>query len=465
MKRILIILGSLILLLVLAIMFFKNSGGRAERVAVEKAEVRNITESVSANGKVQPEVQVKISSDVSGEIVELYVKEGDTVKQGQLLLRIDPKIYQSMLDRASAAVSTSQANLENSKARFTQVKAQFVNAEASFNRNKKLFEQGAISQAEFDQARATYESSKADVQATAETVSASEYNVNSASASLKESRDNLNKTSIYAPVSGTVSKLNVEKGERVVGTSQMAGTELLIIANLFEMEVNVEVNENDILRVHTGDTADVEVDAYNDRKFKGIVTEVANSANTTGLSADQVTNFQVKVRILRGSYKDLMDPAKPSAYPFRPGMSATVDIRTKSAFGVVSVPIQAVTTRTDTASGSKGKTDKTDGPKQGGEEEGSGEVVAKDVNSKKNEAATVVEKKAIECVFVIRDGKAKLIPVKVGVQDNLYMEIKEGLKKGDEIISAPYSAVSRVLYNGCPVRLVSKEELMVSEEK
>ncbi len=464
MKRILIILGSLVVLLIVAIVLFKNTGGRAERVAVEKAEVRNITESVSANGKVQPEVQVKISSDVSGEIVELYVKEGDTVKQGQLLLRIDPKIYQSMLDRASAAVSTSQANLENSKARFTQVKAQFVNAEASFNRNKKLFDQGAISQAEMDQARATYESAKADVQATAETVSASEFNVNSASASLKESRDNLNKTSIYAPVSGTVSKLNVEKGERVVGTSQMAGTELLIIANLFEMEVNVEVNENDILRVHNGDTADVEVDAYNDRKFKGVVTEVANSANTTGLSADQVTNFQVKVRIIRESYKDLVDITKPSAYPFRPGMSATVDIRTKSAYNVVSVPIQAVTTRTDTAAGGKGAKDKA-GENKMGPPEDENKVVAKDVKEKKAGENKGNEKKAIECVFVIRDGKAKLIPVKAGVQDNLYMEIKEGLKAGDEIISAPYSAVSRILYNGCPVRLATKEELMVSEEK
>lgn len=464
MKRILIILGSLVVLLVVAIVLFENTGGRAERVAVEKAELRNITESVSANGKVQPEVQVKISSDVSGEIVELFVKEGDTVKQGQLLLRIDPKIYQSMLERASAAVSTSQANLENSKARFTQVKAQFVNAEASYNRNKKLFEQGAISQAEMDQAKASYESARADVQATAETVSASEYSVNSASASLKESRDNLNKTSIYAPVSGTVSKLNVEKGERVVGTSQMAGTELLIIANLFEMEVNVEVNENDILRVHTGDTADVEVDAYNDRKFKGIVTEVANSANTTGLSADQVTNFQVKVRILRDSYKDLVDLTKTAAYPFRPGMSATVDIRTKSAFNVVSVPIQAVTTRTDTASGGKGAKDKTGDNKMGPPED-ENKVVAKDVKEKKAGENKSSEKKAIECVFVIRDGKAKLVPVKAGVQDNLYMEIKEGLKAGDEIISAPYSAVSRVLYNGCPVRLVTKEELMISEEK
>ena len=370
-----------------------------------------------------------------------------------------------MLERSQAALSTSQANLENSKARFTQVKAQFTNAEASYNRSKKLLDQGAISQSEFDQARATYESSRAEVQAGAETVSASEFSINSASASLKESRDNLNKTSIYAPVSGTVSKLNVEKGERVVGTSQMAGTELLIIANLLEMEVNVEVNENDILRVHAGDTADVEVDAYNDRKFKGIVTEVANSANTVGLSADQVTNFQVKVRILRKSYNDLLDPEKPFVYPFRPGMSATVDIRTKSAYGIVSVPIQAVTTRKDTASGkgAGGSPDKTEEKKEEGQSDN--KVVAKDVKEQKLENTKKVEKKAIECVFVIRNGKAKLIPVEVGVQDNLYIEIKSGLKAGDEVISASYSAVSRILYNGCPVTQVTKEELMISEDK
>ncbi|TND08729.1 MAG: HlyD family secretion protein [Bacteroidetes bacterium] len=458
MKRILFIALGLVVVLVVIIMFTKGSGNLTIEVTVEKAKRRNITETVSASGKVQPEVQVKISSDVSGEIVDLYVKEGDTVKQGQLLAKIDPKIYFSVVERAQAAVSTSRANLANSKARLTQVQAQFANADASFARSKKLFDQGAISQAEFDQAKATYETSKADVQATMETVSASDFNVNSAMASLKEASDNLNKTSIYAPVGGTVSKLNVEKGERVVGTSQMAGTELLIIANLYEMEVSVEVNENDILRVHTGDTASVEVDAYNNRKFKGIVTEVANSANTVGLSADQVTNFPVKVRILRGSYSDLMDPAKPSQFPFRPGMSATVDIMTKSALQVITVPIQSVTTRNDTV---KGKTMDIAGKQEAApeEEEDQGEVKATDVKEK--DRKTAAEKTetitSFECVFVLRDGKAKLVPVKVGVQDNMYIEIVRGLKEGDEVISGPYSAVSRQLYNGAEAKLRGKD--------
>jgi len=462
MKRIILFAVLGVIILIVVAVLAKGSGTRAVDVNTEKAERRNITETVSANGKVQPEVQVKISSDVSGEIVDLQVKEGDTVKQGQLLLKIDPKIYISIVERAQAAVSTSQANLSNSKARLTQVKAQFVNAEAVFNRNKKLFDQGAISQAEFDQAKSSYETAKAEVTAAEETVAASEFSVNSAMASLKEANDNLSKTSIYAPVNGTVSKLNVEKGERVVGTSQMAGTELLIIANLYEMEVSVDVNENDILRVNLGDTAIVEVDAYNNRKFKGIVTEVANSAATTGLSADQVTNFAVKIRILRSSYMDLMDPKLPSQFPFRPGMSATVDIMTKSAFNVVSVPIQAVTTRTDTGEG-KSMLDVKGKPEEKKEEDEGG-VVAKDVNQKKSEENKPEEKKAIECVFVYSDGKAKLVPVKVGVQDNLYIEIISGLKEGDEVISAPYSAVARSLYNGSPVNKVSREALLNTKE-
>lgn len=454
MKRILIIAGVLIVILAAIIIISKRSGSRPVEVLTEKARLRNITETVSASGKVQPEVQVKISSDVSGEIVNLYIKEGDTVKQGQLLAKIDPKIYQSIVERTEAALNTAKANLSNSKARLTQVQAQFANAEASFNRNKRLFDQGAISQSEFDASKASYESAKADVQATAETVAASDFNVNSAMASLKEAKDNLNKTSIYAPVSGTVSKLNVEQGERVVGTSQMAGTELLIIANLNEMEVSVDVNENDILRVHLGDTAEVEVEAYNNRKFKGVVTEVANSATTTGLSADQVTNFAVKVRILRASYSDLMDPAKPSEFPFRPGMSASVDIMTKSVYNVVSVPIQAVTTRIDTASGKSNIAE----TKAENNEEDNGELKATDVKEKDRKAAAekLEEKKAHECVFVVRDGKAKLVPVKVGIQNSMHIEITGGLKDGDEVISGPYSAVSRVLSNDKPVKVVTE---------
>ena len=420
---------------------------------------RNITEVVSASGKVQPELEIKISSDVPGEIVELNVKEGDTVKKGDLLLRINPVIYQSAVERMQATLNSTKANLANSQARQEQAKAQFVNAEAAFNRTEKLLKQGAVSQAEFDQAKATYESSKADVAAATEAVRGADFNVRSTEASLKESTDNLAKTSIYAPVSGTVSKLNKRKGERVVGTAQMEGTEILRLANLLEMEVLVDVNENDILRVHEGDTAYVEVDAHDNRKFKGIVTEVANSANTLGLSTDQVTNFQVKIRILRESYQDLLDPEHPERYPFLPGMSATVDIQTKRVLNVLTVPIQSVTTRTDTSTAAKGK-ELNYGKEGPPEEETSTDVVVKDNKVKDSEKSD----EPIECVFVYRDGKAILVPVKTGIQDNMYIEIVSGLKENDEIISAPYSAIRTLLRNNAKVEKVSKDQLSAVEE-
>lgn len=435
MKKVFIIGGIFVAVLITVVLWKKSSGDSGIRVATEQAAARNVTESVSASGKVQPEVEVKISSDVSGEIVELFVKEGDTVKKGDLLLRVNPDLYQSAVDRMQATLNSSKANLSNSMARLEQSKAQFTNAEAAFNRNKKLHDQGAISDAEFDQSKATYESAKADVAAAAESVKSAEFNINSTQASLKEASDNLARTTIFAPVSGTVSKLNKRKGERVVGTAQMEGTEILRLANLNEMQVQVDVNENDILRVHLGDTALVEVDAHNNRKFKGVVTEVANSATTTGITTDQVTNFQVKIRILRESYLDLVDPLHPERYVFLPGMSATVEIQTKSVYQVVTVPIQAVTTRTDSAAKAKVGT------------------VAKDEQGKaKNDAL-------MEVVFVYRDGVAKQIKVVTGVQDNMYIEIKEGLKAGDEIITAPFNAVRSKLANDMKVEKVDKKDL------
>lgn len=459
MKRLLIIGGILVAILIAVVVIVKGSGHSTTKVSTETVIRRNITEVVSASGKVQPELEIKISSDVPGEIVELNVKEGDTVKKGDLLLRINPVIYQSAVERMQATLNSTKANLANSQARQEQAKAQFVNAEAAFNRTEKLLKQGAVSQAEFDQAKATYESSKADVAAATEAVRGADFNVRSTEASLKESTDNLAKTSIYAPVSGTVSKLNKRKGERVVGTAQMEGTEILRLANLLEMEVLVDVNENDILRVHEGDTAYVEVDAHDNRKFKGIVTEVANSANTLGLSTDQVTNFQVKIRILRESYQDLLDPEHPERYPFLPGMSATVDIQTKRVLNVVTVPIQSVTTRTDTGSAAKGK-ELNYGKEGPPEEETSTDVVVKDNKNKGNEKSD----EPIECVFVYRDGKAILVPVKTGIQDNMYIEIISGLKENDEIISAPYSAIRTLLRNNAKVEKVSKDQLSAVEE-
>jgi HlyD family secretion protein len=440
------------LLRVLMVVLLKNcSGDESIAVTLEKAQKRNLTEMVSANGKIQPEVEVKISSDVSGEIVELFVKEGDHVKKGDLLCKINPLIYESNSSRMVATLNGAKANLSNAKARLEQIRASFVNAEASYLRNKKLFDQGAISQSDFDIAKATYEGAKADVKGAEDNVDASEYNVKSTEASLKEANDNLAKTNIYSPVNGTVSKLNKEKGERVVGTAQMEGTEIMRLANLNEMEVSVDVNENDIVRVHNGDTSLIEVDAYVDRKFKGIVTEIANSANTTGVTAEQVTNFTVKIRILQESYTDLMNDRNVA--PFRPGMSASVDIQTKTANNVLTVPIQSVTTRAD-SSELKGKGKKKENAEEG--EEGEDGIVIKD---EKNKPADTKAVKIEECVFVMNEGKAKLVKVKTGIQDNNYIEIKQGLKEGDEVVSGPYSAIAKQLKDGTAIKKVEKNEL------
>lgn len=452
---ILIASGIIIIAAIIGIKSCSNSG--AIEVTTEKVMRRTIIETVSANGKIQPEVQLKISSDVSGEIVELLVKEGDHVNKGDLLVKIKPEIYQSALDRANAAVSSSQSNIEAAKAQLSQAKAQFVNAEASFSRSKKLFEQGAISQADFDNAKASFESAKAQVKSAEEGVKASVFNVSSAQAGMKEATENLNKTSIFAAVSGTVSKLSKEKGERVVGTSMMEGSEILILANLNEMEVNVDVNENDIVRVHLNDTADIQVDAYMERKFKGIITEIANSANTSGVMADQVTNFSVKIRILQESYKGLMNPQNPNLSPFRPGMSATVDIHTKSAKNVLSLPIQAVTTRSDSAMKAGDKKDK--------EEMNDYDTKVVDEKKEKIEMNTLKDIKPAECVFIYADGKVKLQKVKTGIQDNIAIEITEGLQEGDEVVNGPYNAVAKLLRNGMEVKKTDKSDIANSWKK
>jgi HlyD family secretion protein len=461
MKKIIWIIIAGVTLLTMVILLKDCSGDESISVTLEKVQKRNLTEMVSANGKIQPEVEVKISSDVSGEIVELFVKEGDHVKKGDLLCKINPLIYESNSSRMVATLNGSKANLSNAKARLEQIKASFVNAEASYMRNKKLFDQGAISQSDFDMAKATYEGAKADVKGAEDNVDAADYNVKSTEASLKEANDNLAKTNIYSPVNGTVSKLNKEKGERVVGTAQMEGTEIMRLANLNEMEVSVDVNENDIVRVHNGDTSLIEVDAYIDRKFKGIVTEIANSANTTGVTAEQVTNFTVKIRILQESYADLMNDRNVA--PFRPGMSATVDIQTKTASNVLTVPIQSVTTRADSTE-FKGK-DKKDGDEKENEdgEEGEDGIVIKNDKNKSGDVKPQV--KIEECVFIMNGGKSKLVKVKTGIQDNNYIEIKTGLKEGDQVVSGPYSAIAKQLKEGTAIKQVDKSELFTVGKK
>lgn len=447
MRKLLIYSGSFLTLLIIVVGVKKCGNKGSIEVQTEKAKKRSIIEVVSANGKIQPEVEVKISSDVSGQIVELKVKEGDVVTKGFVLAKINPEIYRSALDQMNASLNTSKANLENSKARLSQAKSNLVNVEANFNRQKKLFDQGAISQSEFDNAKAQYESSKSDVDAASQSVNAADFNVKNAQAAVDQASENLSKTTITSPVNGKVIKLEVESGERVVGTSQMSGTEMMVIASSNEagsneMEVNVEVNENDIIRVHMWDTAQVEVDAYLGRKFKGVVTEIANSANTTGVTADQVTNFVVKIRILQDSYKDLDNP-------FRRGMSATVDIQTKRTFNVVSVPIQAVTTRSD-SSLIADKENKKDQPQEDGPQ-----VVNKNDKSQQEQKVDIEE-----CVFVLTpEGKAKLVKVKTGIQDNDYIQIISGLKEGDEVISGPYTAVAKTIKDGMDVEKTDENSL------
>ncbi|HEY3370240.1 MAG TPA: efflux RND transporter periplasmic adaptor subunit [Prolixibacteraceae bacterium] len=402
-------------------------------VSTKVVESKTITELITANGKVQPETEIKISPDVSGEIIQMDVEEGDEVKKGELLLVIKPDIYIQSLNRANASLSSSQARL-------AQADARLIESDMAFKRSNSLFKQAAIAVSDFETSQASFKVAQSEVKA-------AEFAVKSAEASVAEAQEQLVKTKIYAPMDGTVSRKNVEKGERVVGTNMYAGTELLVIANLHLMEVKVDVNENDIVRVNLNDTALVEVDAYLGRKFKGIVTEIANSANVVGGSTDQVTNFNVKILLLDSSYKDLTDTVSGKKYPFRPGMSATVDIQTETRKNVISVPIQAVTTRS-LKSNVKEEVKKDDEEKPEGETEA---VTTQGPKSKDDEK--------VEVVFVYKEGKVFKQPVKTGIQDSENIEILEGLKAGDEIVVAPFNAINKLLNDSTQVKKVDEKEL------
>jgi HlyD family secretion protein len=453
-KRLWIIIGSVVVIAVIvAIAVTKGKTSEGTKVTVEKVTNRTIIQTVSANGKIQPEKDIKISPYISGEVVELMVKEGGEVKVGDLLAKIDPEIYVSAFDQYVAALNTQKANEANAKARLSQVKAQYDNAKTIFSRQDKLFKENVISQAEYDQAKASYEVAKAQVEAAEQDIKASEFMVKSSEAQLKRAKEDLNRTAIYAPNNGTVSKLSVEKGERVTGASQFSsGTEIMRIANLNEMEAQVEVNENDIVRVSMGDTALIEVDAYLNRKFKGIVTEIATSANTTGTSVDQVTNFNVKIHLIKESYQDLLNPLEPNFSPFRPGMSATVEIQTETAKDVLTVPIQAVTTRI-----AQDSLDKLN--------EKNKSTVKQDDDDVEKVASRKKSDEIQECVFVYSDGVAKQVNVKSGIQDNTYIQILSGVKLGDEIITGPYSAISKTLKDKDKVKKVDKKDLFSTKEK
>jgi HlyD family secretion protein len=433
------IIGLAIILIVLLVVGKKQGwfGKDFEiNVATKVVESKTITELITANGKVQPETEIKISPDVSGEIIELNILEGDEVKKGQHLMTIKPDIYIQSYNRALASLSSSQARL-------AQAEARLIESELSYKRANTLYKQDAIPVSDYETAQASFKVSQAEVKA-------AQFAVKSAEASVAEAQEQLVKTKIYAPMDGTVSRLNVEKGERVVGTNMYAGTEMLVIANLNLMEVKVDVNENDIVRVSLNDTALVEVDAYMGRKFKGIVSEIANSANVVGGSTDQVTNFDVKILLLEESYKDLMDTIPGKKYPFRPGMSATVDIQTETRKDVISVPIQAVTTRTLKGNGKPQTTEP--------EEEEEMEV------SSTAPAPKAEEEKKVEVVFLYQDGKVYKKQVKTGIQDSQNIEITEGLKAGDEIVVSPFNAINKLLNDSSKVKKVDEKELFKAKK-
>jgi HlyD family secretion protein len=469
-RTLLYVLIGVFILLVVAAALKARQKPKGESVTVEKTQRRSIKETVSASGKIFPETEVKISSDVSGEIIELYVKEGDSVTIGQVLAKIKPDEYQSAVEQGEASVSTarsqreiSTSNVSGSNAQIEQLKAdkrrlesQVEVARNAHQRNEKLYKDGIISTAEFETSQnslkaaesalavgqAILRSSESSLSSAKENVRVAEFGINSASARLKELRTSLQKTIITAPVSGIVSKLNVEKGERVVGTLQMAGTEMMRIANLQSMEVQVDVSENDILKVSLKDEVDIEVDAYLGRKLKGNVSEIANSASNIGTSAglslnsDQVTNFVVKIRIDPNSYKDLLSDGR--RYPFRPGMSASVDIFTQQAENAISVPIISVTALED-------KPEKKSSKKE--EEE-------KIPESKQSKTEDVIK----EIVFVVTGDTVAVREVKTGIQDNDHIEIVSGLQEGEEVVTGPYSAIARKLKSGSRITISDKKK-------
>lgn len=419
-KKTLLILLSIALIAIVGLVAAKKSGafgksGNFKTVEVEKIELGTIIETVAATGKIQPEVEVKLSSEVSGEIIELPIKEGQDVAKGDLLVRINPDLVQSALNQA-------QAGLQNARAGLAQAEASLKVSKLNFDRNKPLYDKGVISKADFDRALSDLEVAQANRESAF-------YNVKSVSASVRQASDNLGRTTIYAPRDGTISMLNAELGERVVGTASMAGTEILRLANLTNMEVEVDVNENDIVKISVGDSTIVEVDAYLKKEFKGLVTEIANSAEAT-LTADQVTNFKVKVRILKESYEDLLVDRAATYSPFRPGMTATVDVITKKRENIVTAPISAIVVKTDTSS-TKNKAPKKE---------------------------SSIEKEKFECVFVKSGDEAKLRVVTTGIQDDSNIEILTGLEEGEEIITGPYTLVTKSLKTGDKIEIEDEND-------
>lgn len=409
-KTLFIIIGIAVVFIILLVVGKKagwfGKSGNFKEVEITKIEALDIRETVSATGKIQPEVEVMLSSEVSGEIIELPVKEGQAVEKGDLLVKVNPDIYEANLQRV-------KAGLQNSNANYSQAKASLKQAESNYKRNESLFEKGVISKAEWDRIVSDYEVAQANKES-------AYYNMQSTAATVSEAQRNLGRTNIYAPMSGTISKLTAELGERVVGTQQMAGTEILRVANLSNMEVEVDVNENDIVKVEVGDSTIVEVDAYLGKEFQGIVTEISNSADQA-LTTDQVTNFKVKVRIVKKSYEDLLEDKAENYSPFRPGMTATVDIITNNKKDVIGVPISAIVIKNDTT-------------------------------------ASAVGNEKYEAVFIKNGEETKLRKVSTGIQDDSNIQITEGLETGETVITGPYNTVTKSLKDGDKVEVKNEKD-------
>ncbi|HRP31035.1 MAG TPA: efflux RND transporter periplasmic adaptor subunit [Agriterribacter sp.] len=457
-KLLWIIIG--LAVLVIGLIALKKAGviGKDEgiRVSAEKVLRKDITEIVTASGKIYPEIEVKISPDVSGEITELNVQEGDSVKKGEILARIYADIYATQRDQAAAQVAGQQSQVANAKAQLEALKSALDLAKLTYNRQKQLLNDKVISRAEFEQADNTLKTAQANYDAAQQSIQSGEAQVKSAIANLQKANKDLSRTELISPMTGVVSLLNVKKGERVVGSTMMAGTEMMRIADVSAFEIRVEVGENDVQKIDLGDTAIIEVDAYNNRKFKGTVSQVASSqkgaASQTSVSASStdVTNYEVKIRILPDSYADLFDPARPRKLPFRPGMSASADIQTKTHKNVLSVPINAVTTR-----------DKKDTASEGSKEPAIKKTEATDKPAETdNQLTDVASDDLLEVVFVLqKDNTVKMVTVKTGIQDINNIEIVDGLTEGEEVITGPFAIVSKTLKNKTKVKVVPKDQL------
>jgi HlyD family secretion protein len=430
--------GGLGLLLIILILIGRSNGDEGTKVAIEATALHTITETVTGSGKIYPETEVKIAPEVSGEIIALNVQEGDSVHRGQLMVRINPAIYNSVVNQAEASVSQSRASSTNTSQMVGQAKSQYDLARSTYERNVKLYRDKVISAVEFEQAKASYEGAKASYEAARASSSGGRFGVQGAQASLSQARENLRKTSIVAPTNGVISQLNVKLGERVLGTAQMAGTDMLTIADLSRLEVRVDVSETDIAKVKVGDTTIIEADAYRNRKFKGVVSRIDVSSGSgagalQAASTDQVTNYTVRIYILPSSYADLSANLAKGKFVFKPGMSASVEIQTRRERNILSVPVNAVTTRDWPDSIKKQKKEMAEG--------GSEEI---------RQVAFVLDPKTKQ--VTLRD-------VKTGIQDNQYIQVTEGLKQGEQVVIAPYGAITRTLKDKSPVKVVKKEDL------